>query len=149
MKLTEPSSPPAEPQSHTASFQCGPLPLPLISDRSRHRFCCGRLPVQFPLAPAALWKHLRQQISPGRGSGLLRWARRRHLRPSQQEMTRHPPAAPTRHKQITVFIYITTASRRTLLFYYCRRQGHGAMIHGGAAKPPIHAVGSQRAQVHP
>lgn len=59
-------------------------------------------------------------------------------------MTRHPSAGRTRHKQITVFIYIIIASRRTPLFYYCQRQGHRAMIHGRAAKHPLHAVRSQR-----
>lgn len=59
-------------------------------------------------------------------------------------MTRHPSAGRTRHKQITVFIYIIIAPRRTPLFYYCQRQGHRAMIHGRAAKHPLHAVRSQR-----
>lgn len=54
-------------------------------------------------------------------------------------MTRHPSAGLTRHEQITVFIYIIIASRRTPFIYYCQRQGHRAMIHGRAAKHPLHA----------
>lgn len=65
---------------------------------------------------------------------------------AQQSMTRRPSAGRTRHEQITVFIYIIIASRRTPLFYYCQRQGHRAMIHGRAAEHPLHAVRSQRVE---
>lgn len=64
--------------------------------------------------------------SPQWSSGLLRWARWCRPHWAQRRMTRHPSAGSTRHKQITVFIYIIIASCRTLLFYYCRRQGHRA-----------------------
>lgn len=77
-------------------------------------------------------------------SGLLRWARR--------GATRHPSAGPARRKQITVFIYIIIASCRTLLFYYCRRQGHRAMIHGRQPSNPRSRVTvgvGVRSQTHP